>query len=185
MATYKANSESLDILIKKCISRNRKACEELYKVYYPKLMPTVRRYISDSMVAEEVLHNAFVKIFDNLKQYDYRGSFEGWMRRICFHCVSDYIRSTTKYREHEFSTEETYQFTISEDVTQNLDYNFYLQLIDQLPDTQKAVFNLYVIDGFKHKEIAKMLEIPEGTSKWNLSQARQTLQHKIQELKKI
>ncbi len=146
-------------------------------------MPTVSRYISDRMTAEEVMHNAFIKIFTHLKQYDYRGSFEGWMRRITFHCVSDHIRSTVKYRENEFSTDQNYHFNTEEQISNNLDYNFYLKLIDTLPDNQKAVFNLFVIDGFKHKEIAEMLEIPEGTSKWCLAEARKYLQEKILQLK--
>ncbi len=175
----------LDVLIKKCMSRDRKSCEKLYKMYYPRLMPTVRRYISEHAIAEEVLHNAFIKIFENLKQYDFRGSFEGWMRQIAFHCVSDYIRSTTKYRDNIVTTEEVYHFTIDEDIVQKMNYDFYLKLIDELPENERAIFNMYAIDGYKHKEIAEMLQIPVGTSKWTLSQARKRLQEKILQLKNI
>ncbi len=185
MSTQKANSEPLDVLIKKCISRDRKACEKLYKSYFKRLMPTVRRYITDPMIAEEVLHNAFIKIFKNLKQFESRGSFEGWMRRITFHCVSDYIRSTTVYRENTFTTDEIYHFNVEEEITDGMDYKFYLKLIEELPANHRTIFNMYVIDGYKHKEIAEMLQIPEGTSKWSLAEARKTLQDKIIKLKNI
>ncbi len=130
-------------------------------------------------MAEEVLHNAFLKIFKNLKQYQYAGSFEGWMRRITFHCVSDYIRSTTKYREHIHVTSENYHFNKDQEAVDNMDYQYYINLISELPLQLRTVFNLYVIDGYKHKEIAKMLDIPEGTSKWHLAEAKKQLQQKI------
>ncbi len=179
------NNVKLDELIKKCITRDRRACESLYHIFYPSLMPTVRRYISDSQIAEEVLHNAFIKIFKNLKQYKYEGSFDGWMRRITFHCVSDYIRSTTKYRENVYTTDENYFFDMQQRASDEMDYQYYMSLIEALPTQYRTVFNLYVIDGYKHKEIAEMLDIPEGTSKWYLSEAKKILQEEILKNKNI
>ncbi len=166
-------------LMKECIAGNKKAHELFYHQYYDMLMAVVRKYFKDVAQAEEVLHNSFINIFKSLKTFEERGSFDGWMKKITFHCVSDYLRSNKKYRENTQLTEEEYPFVDSAGPKQSIDYAFYINLVHSLAENQKNVFLLYVVDGFSHKEISTMLDIPIGTSKWNLSEARKNLQEKI------
>ncbi len=166
-------------LMKECIAGNKKAHELFYHQYYDMLYAVVRKYFRDLAQAEEVVHNAFIKIYKSLKTFEERGSFEGWMKKITFHCVSDYLRSNKTYRQNTMLTEDEYPFVESSKQKQNMDYEYYLSLVHTLPPNQRNVFLLYVIDGFSHKEIAEMLEMPVGTSKWNLSAARKNLQEKI------
>jgi len=123
---------------------------------------------------------AFMKVFTNLKQFEKKGSFEGWIRRIMINECISYIRVQKKV---SFLEEENY----SEDSFNNIESQFSVEdiqfLIDSLPNGYKIIFNLYAIEGFKHKEIASLLGINEGTSKSQLSQARKILKEQIEKLK--
>jgi RNA polymerase sigma-70 factor (ECF subfamily) len=124
---------------------------------------------------------AFMKVFTNLKNFQNKGSFEGWIRRIMVNECISYIRVEKKLK---YSEDETY----FEESFNNIESQFSIDdiqfLIDSLPDGYKMVFNLYAIEGYKHQEIASMLEIKEGTSKSQLSHARKMLQGQINTLKK-
>ena len=147
------------------------------------LMSIVRRYVKDGSKSEEILHNAYIKIYSKLQDFKHIGSFDGWLKKITFHTVIDHLRQNADYREKVFLTDENYWFDLNQNDDINLDYNFYLKLIDLLPEAQRTVFNMYAIDGYKHREIAEILHIPEGTSKWHLAEARKFLQQKILDIK--
>ena len=121
-----------------------------------------------------------MKVFANLKNFEHKGSFEGWIRRIMINECISFIRvqKKVKYIEDETYFEETYNNTDSQFNVEDIQF-----LIDSLPDGYRMVFNLYAIEGFKHQEIAKMLGINEGTSKSQLSHARKMLQEQINKLK--
>jgi RNA polymerase sigma-70 factor (ECF subfamily) len=143
-------------------------------------MSTVRRYIDKEPLAEEVLNNGFLRAFQKIQQYTFQGSFEGWLRKIVFHAVSDYVKQNIQYSEKIVLIEKD-QY-VHKDHADGLYYNQLLELVDTLPVATRAVFNMYVMEGFSHKEIGKMVGISEGTSKWHLSEGRRILKEKIEKL---
>lgn len=168
----------LQELIQGCIRNERSAQEKMYKLFYPRMMSLVRRYIDQEMQAEEVLNNGFLRAFQKVEQYTFQGSFEGWLRKIVFHAVSDYVKQNVKYNEKIVLVEKD-QF-VHKDHADKLYYNELLEMVQTLPGATRAVFNMYVMEGFSHKEIGKNLGISEGTSKWHLSEGRRILKEKIE-----
>ena len=173
-------TSELEDLIRGCIRNERSAQEIMYKMFYPKMMSLVKRYIDHEMQAEEVLNNGFLRAFQKVEQYTFQGSFEGWLRKIVFHAVSDYVKQNMKYSEKVVLVEKD-QY-IHKDHADRLYYNELMELVQSLPNSTRAVFNMYVMEGFAHKEIGKMLGISEGTSKWHLSEGRRILKEKIEKL---
>ena len=171
-------TSELQELIQGCIRNERSAQERMYKLFYPRMMALVRRYIDQEMQAEEVLNNGFLRAFQKVEQYTFQGSFEGWLRKIVFHAVSDYVKQNIKYNEKVVLVEKD-QF-VHKDHADKLYYNELLELVQTLPGATRAVFNMYVMEGFSHKEIGKNLGISEGTSKWHLSEGRRILKEKIE-----
>jgi RNA polymerase sigma-70 factor (ECF subfamily) len=165
-------------LIAECILEKPLAQAALYKKYYGMMMAISMRYLSNRDNALEVLNNGFLKIFKNLKNYEGKGSFEGWMKRIIYHSVLDYIKQNATYKKNIVF--EDYEASIDETAAQKLYTQDLLKLLDFVPIASRAVFNMYVIDGYKHEEIAKELGIAVGTSKWHLSEARKTLKEQIE-----
>lgn len=165
----------------------RRAQEELFKLYYGKMLGVCMRYATDRDSAEEVLQEGFIKIFDKLDAFDYKGSFEGWMRRIVANTAIDSIRRSKK---NPFLTDKDEDFKMGAEnpmVEQEeielgeLKAEIALEAINQLSPAYKSVFNLYVLEEYTHKEIAEILNISEGTSKSNLSKAKLNLQRILKE----
>jgi RNA polymerase sigma factor (sigma-70 family) len=171
-----------DIIIG-CVQQNRASQEKLYKMMYPKMMSMVRRYINADkyQLGEEILNNGFLKVFQKIDTYKFEGSFEGWVRRVVFHSLSDYIRQNIKYMEKVVLKDKEVAYETN--TTSNFGYNDIMNLVQKLPDTSRAVFNMYAMEGFSHKEIAAELNISEGTSKWHLFEARRVLKIKLEQLK--
>lgn len=173
-------SSSLEELIRGCSRNERGAQEALYKQFYGRMMGVVRRYIDFPEQAEEVLNNGFLRAFQKIEQYTYKGSFEGWLRKIVFHAVADYVKQNAKYNNQIVLVEKDQ--LLKKDLADNLYYDQLLALIQSLPSSTRNVFNMYVLDGYPHKEIAEILGISEGTSKWHLSEGRRLLREKIEKL---
>ncbi len=171
-------------LIEGCLKQDRIAQEKLYKYYYPKMMSMVRRYTNYHQyhLAEEILNNGFLKVFQRIDSYSHKGSFEGWVRRIIYHSIFDYVRATTKYRE-KVVFEEAEQ-SVSDIAIDKMQYDDIMQMIQGLPENTRIVFNMYIIEGFSHKEISNQLNLSEGTSKWHVHEGRKILQEKINNLSK-
>ncbi len=169
-------------LIKKAIKNNREAQHVLFEIHAPKMLSVCRYYIKDLQQAEEAMLNGFFKVFSNLKSFKSEGSFEGWIRRIM---VRESISFLRQKKQITFSIEN---FEYSSDYTNNINTNIEVaeiqQLIDGLPEGYKMVFVMYAIEGYKHSEIAEMLNITEGTSKSQLFKARKLLQESIKKLNK-
>jgi RNA polymerase sigma-70 factor (ECF subfamily) len=173
-------TSELEELIQGCVRNNRAAQEKLYHMFYPKMMGVVKRYIDHQEQAEEVLNNGYLRAFQKIEQYTFQGSFEGWLRKIVFHAVSDYVKQNIRYSEKIVLVEKDQ--LVHKDHADKLYYNQLLELVQMLPDATRSVFNMYVLEGFSHKEISKMLSISEGTSKWHLSEGRRILKEKIEKL---
>lgn len=167
----------LDQLIKQCKKQDPKAQEQLYRLYNGKLFSVCLKYSNDYAAAEDTLQDAFITIFEKIKQFKSQGSLEGWMKRITINTALQKFRKQKVFEiVNEEQIEEVSVVVDEEEVS--LDY--LLAIIQQLPDRYRLVFNLYVLDGYSHKEIAEMLEISTGTSKSNLARARNILKEKIE-----
>jgi len=173
-------ASELEQLIQGCIRNERGAQEKLYRLFYPKMMSLVRRYIDHEEQAEEVLNNGYLRAFQKIKQYNFQGSFEGWIRKIVFHAVADYVKQNAKYSNQIVLVEK--DELVHKDHADKLYYDQLMQLVQSLPDATRVVFNMYVMDGLTHKEIGNMVGISEGTSKWHLSEGRRILKEKIEKL---
>ena len=178
--TVQGQASELEELIHGCIRNERAAQEKLYKMFYPRMMSVVRRYIDSEMQAEEVLNNGFLRAFQKVQQYTFQGSFEGWLRKICFHAVSDYVKQNVRYNEKVVLVEKDEY--VHKDHADRLYYNQLIELVQSLPVATRTVFNMYVMEGYSHKEIGKIVGISEGTSKWHLSEGRRILKDKIEKL---
>lgn len=167
-------------IIKLAVEQNRHAQQKIYVKFSPKMLSVCRQYIKDVHQAEDIMITAFMKVFTNLKNFESKGSFEGWIRRIMVNECISFIRvqKKVKYIEDEEFFEESFNNIESQFLVEDIQF-----LIDNLPDGYKMVFNLYAIEGYKHQEIAIMLGINEGTSKSQLSHARKLLQTKMTKLK--
>ena len=171
---------SLEKLIEKCKNRDLKAQSEVYHLFAGKLFALCLKYSKNHQDAQDNLQDGFITIFKKIDQYQFKGSFEGWLKRIMINTALQ------KYREKSvltLVTEEIPERVEVEVDEEEVSLDFLLSLIQQLPNQYRLVFNLYVLDGFSHKEIAKMLGISEGTSKSNLSRARMTLKKRLDEQK--
>lgn len=169
---------SLEQLIIKCKKNNRKAQGELYSMYAKKLFTLCLKYSKNYAESEDNLQDAFLTIFSKIKQYNGKGSFEGWMKRIVINTALQRYRKASVLdviKDDDFAEEEV------EIEVDQVSLDFLLAIIQELPDKYRLVFNLYVLDGFSHKEIAEMVNVSVGTSKSNLSRARSILKEKIEE----
>jgi len=141
------------------------------------MMSMCMSYTSCKDTAMLILNEGFLKVFQNIGKYENKGSFEGWIRRICFRCLSDHFRKEKSYVQ--FLVFEDFDKREKTNALNDIYYEELVQLIELLPSTTAKVFRLYAIDGFKHREIAEQLNISEGTSKWHLSEARSKMRNLI------
>lgn len=179
-STLSNEQENIDI-ISGCRKGDRKAQERLYKNYYRAMMTVCLRYTRNDEDAVEVLNNAFLKVFGNICRYDpAQGGLYTWIRAIVINSCLDFIRQKQK-PDNAHELQETVEVHIPPEVVSKLSTAELLAQIRKLPPATQAVFNLYVIEGYRHKEIAAVLNISEGTSKWHLSEARKNLQQLINE----
>jgi|TARA_R110002012_G_scaffold22984_1_gene78542 RNA polymerase sigma factor (sigma-70 family) len=170
-------------LIKKAVKQDRKAQHLLFETFAPKMLSVCRYYVSDVQKAEEVMLNGFFKVFKYLKDYKNEGSFEGWIRRIM---VREAISFYRQKKQIQFADEvENYSAEFNNDIDSSIEVAQIQACIDGLPEGYKLIFNMYAIEGYKHNEIAKMLDISEGTSKSQLFKAKKMLQEKINKLNTI
>jgi RNA polymerase sigma-70 factor (ECF subfamily) len=169
-------------MINGCINNDRRAQEKLYKHFYGSMTALCLRYTRNEEDAIEVLHNGFLKVFKNIATYNNsKGSLYTWVRTIIVHTAIDFIRQREKFFT-KIELDQTEEPHVESDAVHRMSATELLKLVQKLPSATQAVFNLYVIDGYTHKEIGKLLEISEGTSKWHLSQARKLLQQLLQTL---
>ncbi len=169
---------SLEKLINSCKQNNRKAQSEIYQLYAGKLFGLCLKYSRNYHEAQDNLHNGFLTIFNKIEQFNFNGSFEGWLKRII---INTALQTYREKNVLNLVSEEIPDVEIEVDLdNEEISLDFLLQLIQELPTRYRMVFNLYVLDDYSHKEIAKLLTISEGTSKSNLSRARVILKNKIE-----
>ena len=168
-------------LIKGCINNDRRMQEELYSRFAPKMYAVCLRYAGNAEEAEDILQEGFIKIFKKLASFRSEGSFEGWIRRIFVNTSIEHFRRKT-YLQPISEKEENTMEGKSLSVLDSLAEKDLIHLIQQLSPGYRTVFNLYVVEGYTHKEIGEMLSISEGTSKSQLSRAKVILQEMVKKL---
>lgn len=168
-----------EALVAGCIKNDRRCQEALYKKYFPKMRSMVSRYTTDADIAMEIINNGFLRVFKKLDTFSFKGSLEGWIRRLVFHSVSDYFKRNSKYSE--MIVFEEHDASVGADLVNKLYMEDLMNIVKRVPKSSQNVFVLYAIDGYTHPEIAKQLGISVGTSKWHLSEARKKLKELLKE----
>ena len=149
------------------------------------MLPLCLRYANDRNEAEEILQEGFIKVFTHIAQFRNQGSFEGWVRRIIVNAALQRYRDKLRLYPVVTLREESHEKTVNEETYARLGYKDLMALVQNLPPAYRLVFNLYVFEGMKHREIASALGISEGTSKSNLYDARLILQKEIMKLDQV
>ncbi|MGZ8510579.1 MAG: RNA polymerase sigma factor [Chitinophagaceae bacterium] len=171
------------LLLEGCLHNSRKAQEGLYRQFYSFAMTIALRYSRDEHDAADILSHAFVKIFKSIRTYDAaKGSLHAWIKRIVVNEGLDHIKSRSRFSEN-VEVETIAEPEINNAALEEMGADEIMKLIQKLPPATHAVFVLYAVEGFNHREIGERLHISEGTSKWHLSEARKTLQQQLQHLK--
>ena len=179
------NLDTEQLLIKGCIASDRAFQTKLYDLYAPKMLAVCMRYSKNREEAEEVLHEGFLRVFTYIKKFRGDGSFEGWIRKIMVNAALLRYRNKTHLNPVIQSNAAGYDVAAESNILSSLDAKELLLLVQSLPAGYRMVFNLYVFEGYKHREIAEALGISEGTSKSNLSDARAFLQKALSVKKKL
>ena len=179
-----------DQLIRGCLEGKRKAFSQLFQNYAPVMMGVCMRYCKNRIDAEDVMQDGFIKVFSQIHKFRHEGSFEGWIKRIMINAAIDNYQSNLKYAFHE----DVSKTTPSPDLVEypdedddlpdemNIPHKKLMEMIQELPDGYRVVFNLFAIENYNHKEIATLLGISENTSKTQLFKARKALRNKIEAL---
>ena len=174
-------------ILRACVDDDRKAIKYLYEHCFKKLMPVCYRYHNNEEDARSSLNIGFMKIMKGLETIDEQVNFAAWSKRIMINTLIDEYRKKKNYQNHVASKETERELDVEASPSANeaesdLGYQNLLTLISQLPEISGRVFNLYVIDGYNHKEIGNLLGMSEGTSKWHLSTARKLLREKLEKI---
>jgi RNA polymerase sigma factor (sigma-70 family) len=165
-------------ILNQCLKGKKKAQYKLYEYCYEKFFPTCRRYTLDDERARETLNLGFLKVLNNLKKYDQDKSFDAWVNRIMITTSIDEYRKEVRHKSSEINYETEIHYN-SNNIEEEIAKNDVLYYLEFLPPTGKQVFNLFGIDGYSHKEIAKMLGFSEDTSKWHVKESRRKLKEML------
>jgi RNA polymerase sigma-70 factor (ECF subfamily) len=177
-----AVENDIDGLIKGCLANNRRAQEGLYRRFYGFAMTIALRYSRDEQDAADIMSHAFVKVFKSIHSFDAsKGTLHSWIKKIVVNEGLDHIKSRARFSEN-VELETVVEPGINNAALEEMGAEEIMDLIKRLPPATHAVFILYAVEGYNHREIAERLNISEGTSKWHLSEARKTLQKQLQEL---
>lgn len=170
--------ENIELYIKKCVENDRESQLKIYQLFSPVLYGLCLKYMRNEDDAKDVFQEAFVIAFQKMEQYKFEGSFEGWIKRIF---INKLLETLKKKKKDVLFLDVFDTDVIEEDELElaPIDQEKLLEYIQELPDQYRMVFNLFVFEKMKHKEISKLLQISEGTSKSNLNRAKSILKKKI------
>ena len=183
MANKPPNSEQVLEIIRGCVRNKRGAQKELYQHFYSFAMSICMRYAKDRDDAVEMMNDAYMRVFQNIKRFDASYPFQSWFGRILVNsCVNHFKRNKKHYYHLEIEAAENE--SSYDDVSSGVSYEEVLDVIQKLPPSYRTIFNLHVIEGYKHEEISEMLGISVGASKSNLFKAKKKLREILQDLLK-
>lgn len=168
-------------LVEKCLKKDPNALEELYKSFCNHMFGVCLRYAKNRDDAQDLLHDGFVKVYTGLNEYKGKGSLEGWIRRIMVNTAINFYRRKAGRFFGLNENDEEFHISNDEDIIENISTNELLGYINEMPDGYRLVFNMYVIEGYKHVEISELLGISEATSKTQFMKARRHLMKKVKQ----
>jgi len=171
--------EQLKQQIQNCINGDRHSQSNLYERFSPKMFGVCMRYSKNKQEAEEIMQEGFVQVFKSLHHFKYNGSFEGWMRKIMVHCAIQQYRARSKMYAVVDIEDLQSKDRGDENILTGLNKKELMKMVQALPPAYRLIFNLYVFEGMKHREIAEQLGISEGTSKSNFFDAKLLLQKAV------
>lgn len=174
-----------DLIIQGCIDGDRRAQQKLYEHFYGKMMVVCLRYSKDEDEALDMFQEAFIKVFNSLQKFGKQGSFEGWVRRIMVNTCIDHIRKNKRNNMMVELDDKHGSIELDEEedagILEHVNFQDLLGMVQHLSPAYKSVFNMYILDGFTHQEIADSLGISVGTSKSNLAKAKGNLKKMLME----
>lgn len=170
-----------EALVSGCVRNDRRAQEALFRRFFPAMYAMCIRHMSDQDTAVEVVNTGFLQVFLKIHTYAFRGSLEGWIRRIVYHSIADHYRKNARYAHFLVLEEQAGSDNAENDGLQSCFEADILTAVGELPPATREVFRLYALEGYTHVEIAATLHISEGTSKWHLSTARQILRKYLEQ----
>jgi RNA polymerase sigma-70 factor (ECF subfamily) len=162
-------------LIERCRKGDKLALEQLYNFYAPKMKSICLRYARSKSEADDIFQDSFFKVLKNIKTYEYKGSFEGWIRKIVVHTAINHYKKNLTYLSKHISYEDANAEQTEDescDLVNHLSANELMEIIKKIPPGYNMVFNLFAIEGYDHSEIAELLQITESASRSQLSRAR-------------
>lgn len=183
------DKDAVEKLVVDCVNGNQHSQQIVYKAFYGKMLGVCARYSSNREEAKDLLHDCFIKVFEKLKNFQNKGSLEGWIRRIVVNNAIDFVRAK---REFLLNYEDESQFeNLSDDSFYDSDFEelkklnveIILSLVQKLSPAYRTVFNMYVIENYTHQEIADYLEISVGSSKSNLAKAKMRIREMFEQYK--
>jgi RNA polymerase sigma-70 factor (ECF subfamily) len=175
---------NLDIILKGCIQNEMLCQQQLYKLYYPGMIKICYRYAGDADGAGTIYNNAMLKVFKNISNYTDEGKLQSWIKTIVINCSIDFCKKKNIFRQSVPYVPDD-ESSLSPEAFDRLSGKEVQELIAQLPAATATVFNLYIYDGYTHKQIAGLLGISDGTSKWHVSEAKKLMKTKLEQISKI
>jgi len=169
-------------LIQACLNEEEAAQKHLYDLFAPKMYFVCLRYARHDLEAQDMLQDGFIKVFDHLGSFKSNGSFEGWVRRIMVNTSLNHCRKSS-FKKEQIGIEDYQDRVVDPKAISALGEQELLKIIQQLPDGYRMVFNLYVIEGYSHKEIGELLDVTESTSRSQLSKAKKWMQIELEKHK--
>ena len=163
-------------LIHACLQNDRNAQRKLYEAYAGRMLVVCMRYVQNQAEAEDILQDAFIKIFQNLSKFRAESTLGSWIKRIVVNTAINQIRAGIHFKDMSDVQEYENQVSDNQSGIETIQFQELIEMIQKLPKGCRAVFNLFAIEGYKHHEIAEMLNITEGTSKSQYSRAKVILQ---------
>jgi len=183
---FKSAMLSEDQLIERCKKQDRKAQKILYDQYAGLMLGICMRYVFERAEAEDILQEGFLKVFQKINKFEGRGSFEGWLKRVFVNTAITHYHKNAKHNKHHYEISDMYETKFDKETYTESEFtsNELFGVVNSLPEGYKMVFNLYAIEGYKHKEIGALLKIDINTSKSQYSRAKKLIRKKLSQLKR-
>lgn len=173
-------TDPIDILIKGCRENDLLCQEQLYRYCYPEMIRICHRYAGDMDGAGIIFNNALLRVFKNIHGYREEGKLMGWIKTIIINCSLDFVKQQNKFKEQPTADINELEVNIPAEVFSRVSAKEIQKMIRELPKATATVFNLYIYEGFTHRQVAESLGISEGTSKWHINEGRKLLKTKLE-----
>ena len=173
-------TDPLDVILQGCRQGDLPSQEQLYRHCYPDMIKVCYRYAGDMDGASIIFNNAMLRVFKNIGKYKEEGRLAGWIKTIVMNCSIDFVKKQNRFKEVTKEDMEEYEMETSAEAFSRLSAKEIREIIQELPKATAAVFNLFIYEGYTHKQISESLGISEGTSKWHINEGRRLLKTKME-----